>query len=65
MPGIAPQDGDARETDDREPELPALNPIELAQTRHLDQADRRGDDDACQRRIRKLVQKARLPSPSS
>ena len=50
------KDGDARETDDREPELPALNPIESAQTRQLDQADRRGDDDARQRRIGKMLQ---------
>ena len=53
------KNGDARETDDRKPELLALNPIESAQTRHLDQADRRGDDDACQRRIGKMLQEAR------
>ena len=48
MPGICAKDGDARETDDREPELPALNPIEPAQTRHFDQADRRGETQACE-----------------
>ena len=53
------KNGDARETDDRKPELLALNPIKSAQTRHLDQADRRGDDDAYQRHIGKMLQEAR------
>ena len=50
------EDGDACETKDGQPELPALNPIEPLKSRDLEKSDRRGNDNGGQRRIGQMLQ---------
>ena len=59
MPGMAPSTATPDEADDREPELPTLDPVDALQIGDFEEADRGCDHDGGKRGVRQILQQVR------
>jgi hypothetical protein len=54
-----PEHGDTDRAQDRQPELPALDPVDTGEIAELEQSDCGGDDHRCERRIGEVLEQCR------